>query len=102
MGPHETRATYPRGLSPNSGTLWVTSDRGGEFKELMNWTSTASDRAGQRHIPWDVSGVTVNDDRCKRAAQFNVDGRDELRLFDADPGKEVPAAKVPDGNVGGT
>lgn len=36
------------------------------------------------------------------AAQFNVDGRDELRLFDGESGRELPAPKLPPGNVGST
>jgi protease II len=86
----------------NSG-LFVTSDRGGEFREM--WLYRFSDRQLvpiTRHIPWDVSGVTVNDAGTLIAAQANVDGRDELHLFDAATLKELPAPQVPAGSVGST
>jgi len=81
--------------------LFFTSDRAGEFTELM-----ALDFASGRitrvsgHIPWDVSGVTASDDGRLVAAQVNVDGRDELRLFDTASLKELPAPKLPAGSVG--
>lgn len=86
----------------DSGLL-ITSDRGGEFQELMLYR--LKDRQlvpVTHHIPWDVSGSTVNDAGTLIAAQANVDGRDELRLFDARSLAEVKAPGVPAGSVGST
>jgi dipeptidyl aminopeptidase/acylaminoacyl peptidase len=103
VGSTEPKATYaPAGWSPDGKSLWLASDRAGEFRELMklDLASGRIDRVSA-HIPWDVNGVTFTDDRSRMAAQFNVDGRDELRFFDATTGKEVPApAALPNGNVG--
>lgn len=102
-GSQEAKATYsPVGWSADAAALWIASDRAGEFRELMK-LDTASGRIARvsRHIPWDVSGVTFTDDRRKLAAQFNVDGRDELHFFDAATGQETAApAALPAGNVG--
>lgn len=106
VGSTEAKASYsPAGWAPDGRSLWIASDRSGEFREL-----TRLDLAGANpsridrissHIPWDVSGVTLTEDGKRMAAQFNVDGRDELRFFDALTGKEVPApAALPNGNVG--
>ncbi|WP_082532906.1 prolyl oligopeptidase family serine peptidase [Pelomonas sp. Root1237] len=101
----EAKATYsPAGWAPDGRSLWIASDRAGEFRELMklDLASGRIDRVSS-HIPWDVSGVTLTEDGARLAAQFNVDGRDELHFFDAATAKEVPAAalpKLPEGNVG--
>ncbi|MFG6431166.1 S9 family peptidase [Roseateles sp. LYH14W] len=103
MDSQEAKATYsPAGWTPDGRTLWITSDRAGEFRELMklDMASGRIDRVSS-HIPWDVSGVTLTEDGSRLAAQFNIDGRDELRFFDTATGKEVAAAAVlPNGTVG--
>jgi dipeptidyl aminopeptidase/acylaminoacyl peptidase len=102
-GSQEAKASYaPVGWSADGASVWIASDRAGEFRELMK-LDLASNRITRvsSHIPWDVSGVTFTEDRSKLAAQFNVDGRDELHFFDAVTGKEtaVPVT-LPAGNVG--
>lgn len=103
VGSQEAKATYsPAGWSPDGRSMWIASDRAGEFRELMK-LELASGRIDRvsAHIPWDVSGVTFTEDGRKLAAQFNIDGRDELRFFDASTAQELPApAKLPSGNVG--
>lgn len=103
VGSPDAKASYtPAGWSPDGRTLWIASDRAGEFRELMrlDLASGRIDRVSS-HIPWDVSGVTLTDDGSRLAAQFNVDGRDELHFFDPATGKELPAtAQLPTGNIG--
>ncbi|MBI3348650.1 MAG: S9 family peptidase [Burkholderiales bacterium] len=102
-GSQEAKATYsPAGWSADGRSLWIASDRAGEFRELMklDLASNRIDRVSG-HIPWDLSGVTLTEDGSKLAAQFNVDGRDELHFFDAATAREVPSpAALPNGNVG--
>ncbi len=103
VGSQEAKATYsPAGWSPDGRSLWIASDRAGEFRELMKLDLAAGRIARvSGHIPWDVSGVTLTEDRSRLAAQFNVDGRDELHFFDAETAKEVPApTALPNGNIG--
>jgi dipeptidyl aminopeptidase/acylaminoacyl peptidase len=103
VGSQEPKATYaPAGWAPDGRALWIASDRAGEFRELMklDLASGRFDRVSA-HIPWDVNGVSFTEDGSKMVAQFNVDGRDELRFFDPTTAKEVPApAALPNGNVG--
>lgn len=102
-GSQEAKATYaPAGWAPDGRSLWLASDRAGEFRELMklDLASGRIDRVSA-HIPWDVSGVTLAEDGSRLVAQFNVDGRNELHFFDAATAKELPPpAALPSGNVG--
>jgi dipeptidyl aminopeptidase/acylaminoacyl peptidase len=103
VGSTEPKATYaPAGWSPDGRALWLASDRAGEFRELMKMdlASGRIDRVSA-HIPWDVNGVTFTEDGTRLAAQFNVDGRDELHFFDATTAKEVAGPTgLPNGNIG--
>jgi len=83
--------------------LFFTSNRGGEFLELMllDFAGGAITRLSA-HIPWDIGGVTATDDGRLLAAQANVDGRDELRLFDARSLQELPRPPALAGSVGST
>ena len=88
-------------LRDGSGLL-VTSDRGSEFRELMLYRFADRQLVPlSRHIPWDVNGGSVNPSGTLIAAQANVDGRDELRLFNARTLKELAAPRLPAGSVGG-
>jgi dipeptidyl aminopeptidase/acylaminoacyl peptidase len=52
------------------------------------------------HVPWDASGMSLSADGKRLAVQFNVDGRDELRLFDTATRAELPKPPQPAGNIG--
>lgn len=83
--------------------LYAISDRGGEFRELVFYD--LKDRSVTpitRDIPWDISGATGNEAGTLIAAQANVDGRDELRLYDARSLKPLAAPRLPPGSVGST
>ncbi|HEY2927389.1 S9 family peptidase [Piscinibacter sp.] len=83
----------------NSG-LYLLSDRPGEFKELMFYRFADKRLVPiTQHIPWDVSGATLSDDGRLLAARANVDGREELRLFDARSFKELPVPRLASGSV---
>jgi dipeptidyl aminopeptidase/acylaminoacyl peptidase len=86
---------------PGGQQLLVISDRAGEFRELMALTlATGEVRRISAHIPWDVSGVSLSHDGRLIAAQFNVDGRDELRLFSTLGFQERAQPQMPAGSVG--
>jgi dipeptidyl aminopeptidase/acylaminoacyl peptidase len=92
---------FDAGFSKDGKRLYVISDRAGEFRELMalDGASGALTRISG-HIPWDVTAAAVSDDGRWIVAQTNVDGRDELRVFDAATLKETAAPAVPPGSVG--
>jgi len=103
-GTTNQKATHVSGdfLRDDSGLL-LTSDRGGEFNELMLYRFKDQQVLPMtRQIPWNISGSTIDDSGTLIAAQANVDGRDELRLFDARTLQEIKAPPVPAGSVGST
>ena len=85
--------------------LYVTSDRAGEFRELMRLelSEPAADRpALQRltqHIPWDIADTSESNDGRSLAVVVNNDGRDELRLLDARNGTAQALPPLPAGSV---
>ncbi|MDN3921917.1 S9 family peptidase [Roseateles violae] len=92
---------FPGAFSRDNKAIHLVSDRFGEFRELMSY-EIASGKLTRitADIRWDVSGAAVTEDGRKLAVQINVDGRDELHLFDGQSFKELPAPKLPAGNVG--
>ena len=94
-------AHFPAAFTPDGRALWLLSDRAGEFRELMRLRlddgTLTRVSAG---IPWDVSGVAQSEDGRWVVAQANVEGRDELRLFDAATLAERPLPPLPGGSIG--
>ncbi len=86
----------------NSG-LFVLSDQGGEFQALVAYSFARRRVTPITHdIPWNISSPTGNALGTLVAAQANVDGRDELRLFNARTLKQLPVPTVPTGSIGST
>ncbi len=92
---------FPGPFTRDGRGLFLVSDRAGEFNELMHLdivggrlTRMSSD------IPWDASGMDLSADGRRLAVQFNVDGRDELRLFDTTTLQEGQRPLQPAGSVG--
>jgi dipeptidyl aminopeptidase/acylaminoacyl peptidase len=92
----------PAAYSPDGRYLFFTSNRFGEFAEMMRLDR----RSGTivrltTNIPWDVEGGSISEDGRLIALEVNVDGRGEMRLFDGRTLKERPAPALPPGSVGG-
>lgn len=83
----------------NTG-LFVLSDHNGEFNELMFY-SFANKRTTSitRSILWDIDSTSVSDDGAVISMRANVEGREELRLFNGRSFKELPLPKLPAGSV---
>jgi len=95
------RATHFAGDFRRDGRgLYVHSDRDGEFRELMLYSFRSQQLTPlTRQIPWDISGGTVTEDGSLFAARANVDGREELRVFDARSFREMALPALPAGSV---
>ncbi len=96
-----TRASHFAGdFKPDDSGLYVYSDRDGEFRELMQYRFSGGALLPlTRQIAWDMSGGSATEDGRLYAAQANVDGRDELRLFDARSFKELALPRLPAASV---
>lgn len=98
---------FAAGWSPDGQSVFVVSDRAGEFRELMRLDLAAPGASGLKrltsHIPWDVEEGSLIKGTQTLALAANVDGRDELRLVDASRGGDLPlpaAARLPSASVG--
>jgi Tol biopolymer transport system component/dienelactone hydrolase len=93
-------AHYAADFTPDGRGLYFTSDRASEFTEAMLLDlSSGAIRRLTSHIPWDVSGLSVSEDGRRLAMRLNVEGREELRLFDVASLKELALPKLPPGSV---
>lgn len=99
-GSKEKASFFAGPFQRDDSGIWVVSDRGGESRQLHLY------QLGRRkllpvsgHIPWDVDQIAATRDGKLLAARINVDGRHELRLFDARRLKELPAPALPPGSV---
>ena len=102
-GAAEKAAYFAGPFTRDNGGLFVITDREGEFREVMLYR-LASKRwsALSGAPPWDASDISVNDGVKSVAARFNVEGREELRLFDAQSLKELalpPSLTLQTGSV---
>ncbi len=98
---------FSAGWAPDGQSVFVVSDRAGEFLELMRQDLASAAPAGLRrltaHIPWDVADGDLAPGSGLLALTANIDGRDELRLLDMASGAEraLPAGtRLPAGSVG--
>ena len=81
--------------------LYVLGDAASEFRELLVYDLTSHRTTPvTRDIPWSVSQGTGNQAGTLIAVRANVDGRTELRLYDARSLREVAAPRLPPGSVG--
>ena len=97
------RATYlGLAFSPDGSRLYLTTTARSEFQQLAEYRfKTRALRYFPSDIAWDVKSMALSHDGRRLAAVFNVDGRDELRLFDPARGKELARPKVPGGQISG-
>jgi protease II len=91
---------YAGPFSADGRALFLVSDRAGEFNELMRLDIDSGEmRRVTAPIPWNVESADLSEDGRVLAARLNVEGRDELRLFDAQTLAERPATGLPTGSV---
>ncbi len=99
----ENSAWFAGDFKRDDTGLFLLSDQSSEFRELAVY-SFADGRVTPitRDLPWSISGASGNDAGTLIAVQVNVDGREELRLYDARSLEPLAPPKVPAGSVGST
>ena len=101
--PGAAKASYSATVWKRDGTgFFFLSDHEGEFRELMFFRiADASVTRVTRRIPWDVQDASLDASGRLLAVRVNVEGRNELRLFDADTFGELPTPRAPPGTIAG-
>jgi dipeptidyl aminopeptidase/acylaminoacyl peptidase len=83
--------------------ILVTSDKAGEFKQLVKISlATRKEQALSKHISWDIAAVEPAKTSNKLASIVNRDGLAELHMFDAASARELPRPALPLGAVSNT
>jgi dipeptidyl aminopeptidase/acylaminoacyl peptidase len=84
-------------------TVYVASDREGEFRELYETNTTGSTwRSLTRAIPWDVTGTALSPDGRTLAFTVNQGGYSTLYLLDTRTRKYRRVEDVPKGLISGS
>jgi dipeptidyl aminopeptidase/acylaminoacyl peptidase len=89
----------PRWTHDGNG-IYLISDRGSEFRRLFHLDlATQKFTSLTDHIPWDVEEVELSPDGKILAFTANEDGVGTLHLLDTGSRRELPAPKLPQGQV---
>jgi dipeptidyl aminopeptidase/acylaminoacyl peptidase len=99
--PGQAPGSYAAAAWKRDGSgLFFLSDRAGEFRELMFLRlADGNVQRVTRDVPWDIEGVSLDASGRLLAITANVEGRHELRFFDADTFDALPTPALPDGSV---
>jgi dipeptidyl aminopeptidase/acylaminoacyl peptidase len=93
-------AHFVRHWSHDGRQIFFTSDRAGEFRELMRLDLASGAIARlSADTPWDVQDSEASPGGRRLALIVNVDGRAELGLRRADTGAALPLPALPAGSL---
>jgi dipeptidyl aminopeptidase/acylaminoacyl peptidase len=95
---------YAGSFTPDGRHLSIVTSRFGEFIEVaLLELATGQLRRINTGVNWDMAGGATTRDGRFNIVQFNINGRDEMRLFGALPEfKPLPLPALPPGSVGST
>jgi dipeptidyl aminopeptidase/acylaminoacyl peptidase len=89
-------------FAPDGKSLYVTTDRGGEFPRLARLEITTGEHTSLTdHISWGVEGFDLSPDGAQIAFTTNEDGRGLLHLLDTATGQEMALPPLPAGLISG-
>lgn len=96
LSPEDTIASYQRAVFGPGETIYVLSDRDGDFRQLYAFDARDPARPWRNlsaDIPWNVEGLAISGDRRTLAFSTNEDGYSVLRVLDT----RTNRARVVDG-----
>ncbi len=91
----------PADFSPDSKTLYFTTDEGGEFAHLVRYELATGKRTEVLHPDWDVSGADFSRDGRFLVVSINRDAATEVRLFQEPGMRPVELPALPDADITG-
>ncbi len=92
---------YGGGSYAPDGTLWVTSDEGGDFQRLGTLGRDGRFTPVSREAKWDVDSFDISDDGRTIVYVVNEAGISRVKLLDIASGRLRAVTQLPVGVVGG-
>lgn len=101
LTPHEEDARfYGARIAPEGGSLYLATDRDGDFMRLARLDLATLDLEYLTPDDRDVEAVEISGDGRYLLASRNVEGYSDLMLFSGE-GRRMPDPRVPEGILGG-
>ncbi|MBM3879907.1 MAG: S9 family peptidase [Verrucomicrobia bacterium] len=98
----EPVAYGPGQFAPDGRSVYVTSDLGSEFRQLVRLElATRTQKPLTADLRWDVEAFDLSVDGQTLALVTNEDGSSVLRLLEVATGRELAAPKLPLGVISG-
>lgn len=102
IGDHKKSIAYGGGRIAPDGTLWVTSDEGGDFQRLGTLDPKTGKFTPKSPEPkWDIETFDIADDGSFIAYTINEAGVFKLKLMDPKSGAVREVSGLPKGTIGG-
>lgn len=99
--PGQDASISPRGFTPDSMHLVISSDVGSEFKHMVVVDVETGTAMEQERADWDITDCYFSEDGRYRVSIINQDASTVIRVLDTKTGKNLPLPKVPVGEVRG-
>jgi len=91
----------PLQFSLDNNTLYYLTDEGSDFSYLVKYDIGKGSKEKLYESKWDVVYMTLSWNEKYRVIYENEDGKNKLRLFDHQSGKELDFPQIKDGDVQG-
>ncbi|HYO12341.1 MAG TPA: S9 family peptidase [Thermoanaerobaculia bacterium] len=94
-------ANAAEAFSPDSKSLYYTTDKGSEFSYLMRYDLATGQRAEVLRPEWDVVGAAFTHDGRYFVVAINNDARTEVRFFESAGMRPLALPAMPDADITG-
>ncbi len=100
LTPHEGEATYSaQTFSPDGKNLYLITDDGDEFKNLVRHDLATGDREMLVREYWDVWYAELSREGTYLVVGINANARTEVRLYDTATMEQIPLPDFPYGDI---
>ncbi len=90
---------YSSGFSNDNIYFYYITDKGKEFKYLVQYTISTANRKTIFETDWDVMYSYLSENEKYRVTAINEDGKNNLIIIDNKTNKEIDFPQIPDGNI---
>tara|TARA_B100001057_G_scaffold66821_1_gene60528 strand:+ start:8507 stop:10447 length:1941 start_codon:yes stop_codon:yes gene_type:complete len=98
--PHDGNvSSVPSDFSPDSASLYYTTDEGSEFQQLVRYDIVSGDKELVLALDWDIYYGVFSREGKYFVVAANVDARTELIMFDATTMEQIEAPSINGANV---